>query len=132
MPSPITNPFVLHACELLGAVGFCSARRMFGGWGLSVEGMNIGLVLNDTLYLKTNAATQAQWLAAGGVPFVYQARGRPVKLNYMTPPPDALESPGLMLPWARLALDAALAARTSADRPAVKTARTTTAQRTKA
>jgi DNA transformation protein len=34
-----------------------------------------------------------------------------MKLNYHTPPAEALESPALMLPWARLALEAALAAR---------------------
>jgi DNA transformation protein len=93
---------------------------MFGGWGLSVQGMNIGLILGSTLYLKTNAQTQAQWLAAGGVAFVYQARGQPVKLNYLTPPPDALESPGLMLPWARLALAAAVAARQPTPRTAAQ------------
>jgi DNA transformation protein len=34
-----------------------------------------------------------------------------MKLNYHTPPDEALESPALMLPWARLALAAAVAAR---------------------
>lgn len=111
MPSPIQNPFVLHACELLGGVGVCTARRMFGGWGLSVDGMNIGLIVAETLYLKTHPATLPQWLAAGAQPFVYEARGRRVSVNYHTPPAEALESPALMLPWARLTLQAGLAAR---------------------
>jgi DNA transformation protein len=34
-----------------------------------------------------------------------------MKLNYHTPPDEALESPALMLPWARLALEAAVTAR---------------------
>ena len=108
---PITDPFVLHACELLSGLGPCVAKRMFGGFGLSVDGMNIGLIAWDTLYLKTNADTEPQWLAAGGEPFIYEAKGKPMKLNYHTPPPEALESPALMLPWARLAMVAALAAR---------------------
>jgi DNA transformation protein and related proteins len=107
----ITDPFVLHACELLSGLGPCVANRMFGGFGLSVDGMNLGLIAWDTLYLKTNADTEPQWLAAGGEPFVYAAKGKPMKLNYHTPPAEALESPALMLPWARLALSAALAAR---------------------
>jgi DNA transformation protein len=111
MPKPITNPFVLHTCELLSCLGPCVAKRMFGGWGLSVDGMNLGLIAWDTLYLKTNALTEPQWLAAGGEPFIYEAKGKPMKLNYHTPPAEALESPALMLPWARLALEAALAAR---------------------
>ena len=34
-----------------------------------------------------------------------------MRLHYHTPPEDALESPALMAPWARLALGAAVAAR---------------------
>jgi len=108
---PITDPFVLHACELLSCLGPCQAKRMFGGYGLSVDGMNVGLIAWDTLFLKTNAQTEPQWLAAGGRPFEYQARGKTMRLHYHTPPDEALESPALMAPWARLALEAAVAAR---------------------
>lgn len=110
------DPFVEHACELLASLGAVRARRMFGGWGLSVEGMNVGLVAWDTLFLKTNAQTEPRWLAAGARPFVYEARGKAMRLHYHTPPDDALESPALMAPWARLALEAALAARAPAKR----------------
>lgn len=112
MPAkPVTDPFVLHACELLSSLGPCKATRMFGGYGLSVDGMNVGLIAWDTLFLKTNADTEPQWQAAGGRPFEYQARGRAMRLHYFTPPDEALESPALMAPWARLALAAAVAAR---------------------
>ena len=111
LAKPVTDPFVLHACELLSGVGPCIAKRMFGGWGISTDGMNIALSAWDTLYLKTNATTEPVWLAAGAQPFVYEAKGKSMKLNYHTPPDEALESPALMLPWARLALEAAVAAR---------------------
>jgi DNA transformation protein and related proteins len=117
---PIDNPTVLHACELLATLGPCKAVRMFGGYGISVDGMNVALVAWDTLYLKTNATTEAQWVAAGGKPFIYEGKDRPMKLNYHTPPDEALESPALMLPWARLALQAALAARKPAATPKAK------------
>jgi DNA transformation protein len=115
MPSN-PDPFVEHVCELLSGLGPIAARRMFGGWGLSVDGMNIGIVAWDTLFLKTNAETEPQWLAAGARPFVYEAKGKPMSLRYHTPPEDAMESPALMLPWARLALQAALAARVPAKK----------------
>jgi DNA transformation protein len=115
---PITDPFVLHALELLGSAGPCVARRMFGGYGLSVEGMNIAIIAWDTLFMKTNADTLATWLAAGARPFVYEAQGQKrVSLGYHTPPIEALESPALMAPWARLALQAALAARKPPPKP---------------
>jgi DNA transformation protein len=115
---PINDPFVVHACELLASLGPCKAVRMFGGYGLSIDGMNLGLIAWDTLYLKTNAETEPRWLAAGSKPFIYEAKGKPMKLNYYTPPDEALESPALMAPWARLALQAAMAAR----KPAAKRA----------
>lgn len=108
---PITDPFVLHACELLSCLGPVKATRMFGGYGLAVDGMNVAIIAWDTLFLKTNTQTEAQWLAAGARPFVYEAKGKTMSLRYHTPPDEALESPALMAPWARLALQAAVAAR---------------------
>ena len=43
------DPFIEHVRELLSGLGPVAARRMFGGWGLSVDGMNIGIVAWDTL-----------------------------------------------------------------------------------
>lgn len=50
---------------------------------------------------------------AGCERFVYQAKGKPMSMNYYSVPDEALESPQLMAPWARLALEAALSARRS-------------------
>ena len=108
---PITDPLVLHACELLSCLGPVQAKRMFGGYGLSVDGMNVAIIAYDTLFLKSNEQTEPQWLAAGARAFEYEARGKTMSLHYHTPPDEALESPSLMAPWARLALEAAVAAR---------------------
>ena len=102
---------------------------MFGGYGLSVDGMNVGLIAWETVFLKTNAVTEPQWLAAGGKPFVYEAKGKPMSLHYHTLPAEALESPALMAPWARLALQAALAARQKVARPAGRAKPARAAQR---
>jgi DNA transformation protein and related proteins len=113
MPLPTTaiEPLVAHACEMLSSVGPCVAKRMFGGWGISVDAMNIGLIVADTLYLKTNAENERLWLAHGGHAFEYATQRKTIKVNYHTPPDEALDSPGLMAPWARLALEAAISAR---------------------
>jgi DNA transformation protein len=116
MVKPI-DPFASYACELLSGLGPCVAKPMFGGWGISVDGMNVAIIAWDTLFLKTNAETEPQWLSAGGEPFMYEARGKRMKMNYFTPPAEALESPTLMLPWARLALQAAVAARKPSRKP---------------
>ncbi len=110
--------FAEHCCELLAAAGPCTARRMFGGWGISTEGLNIAIIAWDQLYLKANEETRARFLEAGCRPFSYQARGRTMQLDYYTAPEQAMDSPQPMAPWARLALDAALKARAApAKRP---------------
>ncbi len=107
----VQQDFANYCCELLASVGPCVARRMFGGWGISTNGLNIAIIAWDTLYLKVDAESEPRWAAAGCKPFVYEAKGKAMKLNYYSAPADALESPQLMAPWARQALDCALKAR---------------------
>jgi DNA transformation protein and related proteins len=105
------NEFVAHCLELLGSVGAARSRRMFGGHGIYVDDLFIGLIAYERLYLKTDAATRASFEAAGCQPFVFDAAGKSVSMAYFSAPEEAMESPPLMQPWARLALAAALRAR---------------------
>ena len=115
-----SDALVEHCLELLAPLGVVTARRMFGGHGLRLDGLFFGLIAFDRLYLKVDAASRPAFEAAGCSPFVYDGKGKSVTLGYWTVPADAMESPALMQPWARLALQAALTARAAA---AAKTAR---------
>ncbi|MBL0252736.1 MAG: TfoX/Sxy family protein [Polaromonas sp.] len=125
----ISKDFADYCCELLSGVGTPVAKRMFGGWGISVDGMSIAWLLdlsdkgtgsNEKLYLKASDATRAQYEAAGCQRFVYDMKGVPKSVNYYAAPDDAMESPDAMLPWARLALRCALEAKATA-KPKAKT-----------
>jgi len=115
------DALVDHCLELLSSVGTPSAQRMFGGYGLRVDGLFIALVAFERLYLKADAQSREQFAAAGCEPFVYAGKGKPVTLSYWTVPPQALDSPDQMRPWARLALDAAL--RAAAAQPKTRSRR---------
>lgn len=106
--------------ELLASVGPPTARRMFGGTGLYVDGAIIALEIEGTLYLKTDAQTRARFAEAGGRPFVYDGKGREVETSYWTPPDEAMDAPDAMQTWARLALEASL--RSAAAKPRTKKA----------
>jgi DNA transformation protein len=99
-----------HCLELLASAGASRARRMFGGHGLYVDDLFVALIAQDRLYLKADAQTQPQFRAAGCEPFVYDGKGKSITMGYWSAPPEAMESPALMQPWARLALQAALRA----------------------
>jgi DNA transformation protein len=109
-------------CELLAPVGGIGARRMFGGAGLYADGLIIGLEVQGALYLKTDETSRSHFADAGGHPFVYGGKGKPITMSYWTPPEEAMDSPEAMRPWARLALDAALRS-AAAKKPAKKAAK---------
>ena len=96
--------------ELLAPIGRVTARRMFGGAGLYADGVIVGLEVAGSLYLKTDDRTRQAFADAGGQPFVYDGKARPVTMSYWTPPEEAMDSPEAMRPWARLALEASLRA----------------------
>jgi DNA transformation protein len=87
---------------------------MFGGHGLYVDEVFVAIVADQVLYLKADTRTRPHFEAAGSRPFVYDAKGERMAMSYWRAPEDAMESPALMLPWARRALQAALAARAAA------------------
>lgn len=107
--------------ELLAPLGRITVRRMFGGAGLYADGLIVGLEVEGGLYLKTDDRTRAAFAEAGGSPFVYGGKGKPIVMSYWTPPEEAMDSPEAMRPWARLALEAAQ--RAAAARPVKKTAK---------
>ncbi len=110
-------PATTSCAKLLGAVGAARARRMFGGHGLYVDELFVAIIFGERLYLKTDASTRERFEAAGSLPFVYDVKGQAVSMSYFSAPDDAMESPALMRPWARLALEAALRARAAKARP---------------
>lgn len=115
---PSTNKdFAEYCCELLASVGPCVARRMFGGWGISTGGLTLALMTDlgqgDKLWLKADEASRARFEAAGCERFTYTVRGAPKSMNYYSAPVDAMEAPQCMAPWARLALESALKARSA-------------------
>jgi DNA transformation protein and related proteins len=103
--------FADYCCELISSLGSVQAKRMFLGWGLSVDGLTVAVIAYDTLYLKANAATQGHFVAAGCQIFEHEANGRKRQMLYHTAPESALESRAAMQPWAALAMQAAVAAR---------------------
>ena len=94
---------------------------MFGGQGLYIDEMFVAIIASEQLYLKVNDDTRPAFEAVGCTPFRYRKGEDWHAMGYFTAPEEAMESPALMLPWARRAVAAALAARVKT--PARKSAR---------
>ena len=122
----MSHALVDHCLELLAPLGAVRAKRMFGGHGLYVDELFIAIIAFERLYLKVDARTQPAFEAAGGEPFVYEAKSKAVSLGYWTVPAEAMDSPALMQPWARQAIAAALRARAAKPSAAPRKARAAT------
>ena len=111
---PYNSDFANYCCELLASAGPCVAKRMFGGFGISTDGLTIAILSDmgegEKLWLKGDDSTRSRYEAAGCKTFTYLMEGSPRSMNYFSSPEEALDSTDAMRPWATLALDCALQA----------------------
>jgi len=124
----MSDEFVDYVMELLGPFGTIGTRRMFGAYGVYLDGLMFAIISDDALYLKADAMNRVEFEQAGCEAFGYERKGKRATLGFYRAPADAMDAPELMLPWARTAYAAAL--RTNAKkqvaeqtRAAAKTAR---------
>ncbi len=88
-------------------------RRMFGGYGIFHQGLMIGLIADEMLYLKADAQLAARFLGRACAQFSYRKGNKVVRMSYYQAPPEALEQPDQLAEWAHLALRAARRAKGS-------------------
>ncbi|MEO1310664.1 MAG: TfoX/Sxy family protein [Pseudomonadota bacterium] len=107
----VSQDFTDLVLERLAPLGDVRARKMFGGVGVSCDGMNIAILADDALFLKVDAETRAAFEAAGLEPFTYEKKdGERAVMAYYQVPEDVFDDPDAAMEWGRLALDAALRA----------------------
>jgi DNA transformation protein and related proteins len=104
----MSDEFIEYVMELFGPFGTVGARPMFGGHGVYLDGLMFAIVSEDMLFLKADEMNRAEFEHAGCEIFGYARKGKRATLNFFRAPEEAMESPELMLPWARTAYAAAL------------------------
>jgi DNA transformation protein len=106
------SPFVEHIVDLLRGFGPVVVKPLFGVWGLYHDGVLIGLVAHNALYLKADAQCAADFDAQGLEAFVYESKvDERIVTSYRRAPDSALEDASVMTEWATIALQAALRTR---------------------
>lgn len=107
------SQFADNLRDVFAPFGAVSVRRMFGGHGVFYEGLMIALVADDVLYVKVDEASVGAFVERGLAPFVYEARGRSVRMSYYEAPEGMLDDQGEASVWAERAFEAAKRARRS-------------------
>jgi DNA transformation protein len=106
MPDDSFKEFVLDQLRALPDV---RAKAMFGAHGLYQGEHFFGILDGGRLFFKTDAQSQADYVARGMEPFTYESKGRTLTMSYHEVPPDVLENAPELIAWARGAI--AVAAR---------------------
>lgn len=100
--------WVEEAMEPLGNV---SMRKMMGGATLYLDGTIFAILVEDELWLKSDADADAVWDAEGCERFSVTFKdGKVDTMNYRRAPTDVYDDAEAMQRWAGLAVEAGLRA----------------------
>ena len=102
---PTTPEYTSYILDLLSPLGNIEVKRMFSGALLSVEGKQLGIIIEDTLYFKVlNSEVQKRYESEGAKQFSYTRKDKkdPVIIkNWWSAPEDALENSEELVTLAR-------------------------------
>ena len=103
--------------ELFNEFGPVSVRRMFGGAGVFVDGLMIGLVSGGVIFLKADSETIPAFEREGQGPFTYPTKnGAHTLTSYWRMPDRLYDDAEELARWARAAHGVALRARAKPKR----------------
>lgn len=100
--------FVTYLIDLMQSIGPVSAKGMFGGHGVFLDGLMFGLVADSVLYLKCDKESEDKFKAKELEAFTYHKNGKEFQMSYRRAPEETLEDSDEMNIWANIAFDAAL------------------------
>ena len=105
--------------DLFAEFGPVEVRRMFSGAGVFADGLMVALIVRDVLYLKSDDAGAARFVAECCEQFGYTRKGgKHTALPYWRIPDRLLDDPMELADWARASLAVARERRSaSAKRP---------------
>lgn len=102
------SEFIEYLHEVFAQFGPITVRRMFDGHMIYHQGLPIGIVHDETLYLKADGESAAAFEAQELDQFSYRKQGKTILLPYFQAPESVLENRSEAALWGRRAFEAAL------------------------
>lgn len=99
--------FVGYLREVFERFGLVQARKMFGAYGLYHDGIMFGLIVDDTLYLKSDDTVAHFFETRGLRKFEYGRYGKIVKMSYYAAPEEIFDDREEAARWARRSFEVA-------------------------
>ncbi len=102
------SEFIDYLHEVFELAGPITTRRMFNGHTLYLDGLPVGIVYQDTLYLKADAETRPAFEALQLPQFTYRKKDKTIALPYFQAPEDIFDDRHEAAVWLKRAFEASL------------------------
>lgn len=103
-----SDTFAEFLREQLAPLGRVSMRRMFGKTGVFCDGVMLGMVTDNTLYVRVDDQNREIFREAeSSPPLNYQKKGSTIDLAFWRVPERLMDEPDELVAWGRAALGAA-------------------------
>jgi len=114
-----SDSFAEFLREQLAPLGRVTLRRMFGKTGVFCDGVMLGMVTDNMLYLRVDEQNREAFKeAASSPPLNYEKKGSTIDLAFWRAPERLFDEPDELVEWARIALAAARRVAAKRGRPA--------------
>ena len=110
------SEYIEYLKEVFDQFGPIQPRRMFGGYGIFHNGLMLGLVFDDILYLKADDSASKYFEERGLDPFHYVKNDKTIQMSYYMAPDEIFDDPEEAKIWAIRSYEAA----TRSKRPVKK------------
>ena len=113
-----SDAFAEFLREQLAPLGHVTVRRMFGKSGVFCDGVMLGMVTDNTFYVRVDDQNRGTFKeAASSPPLNYAKRGHTIDLAFWRVPERLFDEPDEFVAWAQAALAAAHRVAAKRDRP---------------
>ena len=103
-----SDSFAEFLREQLAPLGRITLRRMFGKTGVFCDGVMLGMVTDNMLYLRVDEGNRAAFEEArSSPPLNYEKKGATIDLSFWRAPERLFDEPDELVRWGQAALAAA-------------------------
>lgn len=102
------SEFTGYLHEVFELAGPITIKRMFDGHTLYFDGLPIGIVYDETLFLKADAETREEFEKRSLPQFTYQKKDKIIGLPYFQAPEDIFDDRQEAAIWIKRAFEASL------------------------
>jgi len=103
-----SDTFAEFLREQFAPLGRVTMRRMFGKTGVFCDGVMLGMVTENTLYLRVDDQNRGTFKESESFPpLTYEKKGCTIDLSFWRVPERLFDEPDELVTWAQAALAAA-------------------------